>query len=72
VKRAGTALYAKPKPTTDKPEKSGWKNGKLIPEKCISDFVLGENRKVVVEIKFARRGGISPTYIEHVVKRSIK
>ena len=55
VKRLGDATLVKPKPTTDKPDKLKFVDGKLITENMhFPDLVLGASGEIVIEIKFTR------------------
>lgn len=55
VKRIGDATLVKPKPTTNKPDKLKFSEGKLLTENMhFPDLVLGAGGEVIIEIKFAR------------------
>ena len=55
IKRLGDATLVKPKPTTDKPEKLIFADGKLLVGNMhFPDLLIGAKREVVVEIKFTR------------------
>ena len=55
VNELKTATGVRPKPTTDKPRSIFDRNGKLdVKDMHFPDFILGNPKNVVVEIKFAR------------------
>lgn len=55
VKRIGNATLVKPKPTTNKPDKLKFSEGKLLTENMhFPDLVLGAGGEIIIEIKFAR------------------
>lgn len=63
VKRIGDATLVKPKPTTNKPDKLKFVEGKLLTENMhFPDLVLGAGGEVIIEIKFAREKRTSNIY----------
>lgn len=55
VSQLGTAVGVRSKPTTDKPPSIFDRKGKLdIKDMHFPDFILGDPKEVVIEIKFAR------------------
>ncbi len=63
VKRLGDATLVKPKPTTDKPEKLKFVEGKLLTENMhFPDLMLGADGEIVIEIKFTREKRASNIY----------
>ncbi len=58
VNQLGTAVGVRSKPTTDKPRSIFDDTGKLdVKNMHFPDFILGEPKEVVVEIKFSRAKG---------------
>lgn len=58
VNQLGTAIGVRSKPTTDKPRSIFDHNGKLdVKDMHFPDFILGDPKEVVIEIKFARGNG---------------
>ena len=55
VNHLGTAVWVRSKPTTDKPRSIFGRKGKLdVKDMHFPDFILGDPKEVVIEIKFAR------------------
>jgi hypothetical protein len=54
VNHLGTALGVRSKPTTDKPRSIFDRKKQYVPGMHFPDFILGDPKEVVIEIKFAR------------------
>jgi hypothetical protein len=66
------ARFVKPKPTTDKPQKLQFHEGKLdVGNMHFPDFIVGEAREVVAELKFVRFQGRTRSNVFADCKRDI-
>jgi len=63
VKRIGDATLVKPKPTTNKPDKLKFVEGKLLTGNMhFPDLALGARGEIIIEIKFTREKRASNIY----------